>query len=170
MNIQVSKAVKKIGYTLFSGVMALVAVNSYAATANSTATVNIVTPIAITNTQGLSFGDVLAGTSASSIVLSTAGNRTVGSGDASLGATAGSAAAFDVTGQASTAYTVNLPATAVTLTSGANSMTVGTFTGNGTGVLSAGGSETINVGATLNVGASQAAGVYNGTFVVEAIY
>ena len=51
-------------------------------------------------------------------------------------------------------------------------MTVDTFTDDA-GVnpkLPAGGSDTFNVGATLNVGATQAAGTYSGTFAVTVNY
>lgn len=164
------KLIKKIGYVVIPGVLALLGGQALAATANSSAAATIVTPIAITNTQGLSFGDVFAGTAVSTIVLDNAGGRAVGIGDAALGATAGSAAAFDVTGEVSAAYSINLPVAAVTLTSGSDTMTVNSFTTDGTGVLSAGGAETINVGATLNVAASQPSGSYAGTFTVEAIY
>jgi len=64
----------------------------------------------------------------------------------------------------SSTYSITLPTT-YTITSGANNMTVTTFTStpSGTGTLS-GGTQTVNVGATLSVAASQAAGTYtNGT-------
>ena len=50
----------------------------------------------------------------------------------------------------------------VTISSGANNMTVNAFTStpSATGTLSALGAQTVTVGATLNVGASQASGVY----------
>ncbi|HBC79095.1 MAG TPA: hypothetical protein DCZ51_10735, partial [Bacteroidales bacterium] len=69
---------------------------------------------------------------------------------------------------------ITLPAAATTITSGANTMTVDTWTSSpsGTGTLSAGGSQALTVGATLNVGASQPAGTYvSGTpFTVTVNY
>lgn len=166
----VLKNTRKIGCTVLAACIATYSIQAIAATANSSATATIVTPIAITNTTGLSFGDVVSGTAASTIVMTAANARSVGSGDAILGAANGNAASFDVTGEPSTAYTINLPASPVTLTSGGNTMTVDTFTTDGSGVLSAGGAETINVGATLNLSASQPTGTYTGTFTVETIY
>jgi len=70
------------------------------------------------------------------------------------------AASFTVTGQGAYTYAITLPAT-VTLTSGVNTMTATTFTStpSATGALTAG-TQTLNVGATLNVAAAQAAGTY----------
>jgi uncharacterized protein DUF4402 len=97
--------------------------------------------------------------------------RTPGGG-ASLGSGAAvTAAAFTVSGQGSATYAITLPASA-TVTSGANTMTVNGFTSNpaGTGTLSGAGSQNLLVGATLNVGASQATGTYSGTFDVTVTY
>ena len=51
-------------------------------------------------------------------------------------------------------------------------MSVDTFNhdAGATPSLSGGGSDTFNVGATLNVGATQAAGTYSGTFDVTVNY
>ncbi len=51
-------------------------------------------------------------------------------------------------------------------------MTIDTYTDDagGTPQLSGSGSDTFNVGATLNVGASQAAGTNSGTFAVTVNY
>ena len=81
-----------------------------------------------------------------------------------------SAASFNVTGEGSQAYAITLPSSA-TLNSGGNTMTVDTFThdAGGSPALSSG-SDSFNVGATLNVGASQAPGAYTGTFAVTVGY
>lgn len=144
--------------------------NSATTSANASAT--IVPAIAISKTADLNFGDVVAGSTAGTVVLSTAGARSV-TGGTTLGNTAGAAAAsFSVTGDPSATYAITLPSSAVTLTSGANTMTAGTFTSNpsGTGTLSAGGSQTVAVGGTLSVGATQATGTYTGTFNVTVAY
>ena len=59
----------------------------------------------------------------------------------------------------------------MTLTSGGDTVTVDTFTDDtaGTGTL-AGGSDSFNVGATLNLGANQPAGNYTGTYTVTVEY
>lgn len=141
------------------------------ATTSANATARIVTPIAISKTADMNFGDVVAGGSAGTVVLTSAGARSA-TGGATLGnGSAVAAAAFNVTGQASATYAITLPASA-TVTSGANNMTVNTFTSNpsGTGALSGGGSQALSVGATLNVGASQATGTYTGSFSVTVAY
>ncbi len=57
------------------------------------------------------------------------------------------------------------------MSSGGNTMTVDTFTDDTpmNPNLSAG-DDTFSVGATLNVGATQASGTYSGTFDVTVIY
>ncbi|MCX6222973.1 MAG: DUF4402 domain-containing protein [Bacteroidia bacterium] len=155
-------------------------VSSYAqvnATATSTAT--IVTPITITKTIDMNFGNVSVNGSLGTVILAPAGTRSV-TGGATTPATAGTvtAASFDITGQANYTYSITLPVglTPVTLTHTnlTNTMTAGTFTSSPTptGTLSAGGLQTVTVGATLNVGASQLAGVYtSGTpFTVTVNY
>jgi hypothetical protein len=135
------------------------------ATASATASATIITPITITKTVDLDFGNVAVSATSGTVTMAPAGTRTP-NGGVTLPAVAGTpaAAAFDVTGEASYTYAITLPSAPLTITSGSNTMTVDQFTSNpsATGTLSAGtpGTETINVGATLNVGASQAAGVY----------
>src|SRR6185369_17010005 len=126
------------------------------ATTSANASATIVTAISLTKTADLDFGNVVASGSAGTVVLTAAGSRSV-TGGASLGNTGSTAAAaFTVAGQASATYSVTLPASA-TITSGGNNMTVNTFTSSpsGTGTLSGGGSQTLSVGATLQVGVSQ---------------
>ncbi len=131
--------------------------------ATATATSTIVTPISILKTADMNFGNVAVNANAGTVVLSHAGTRSA-SGGVTLPATSGTIAAaeFTVTGQAGYTYSVTLPSTATTVTSGSNNMTVTAFTSNlagGNGTLT-NGTETLKVGATLNVGASQAAGTY----------
>ncbi|MBK8416578.1 MAG: DUF4402 domain-containing protein [Bacteroidetes bacterium] len=132
------------------------------ATATASASATIVTPISITKTVDLNFGNVGASGVAGTVVISPAGVRST-TGGVSLPATAGTvaAASFDVAGEANYTYAITLPAS-VTISSGANNMTVNAFTStpSATGTLSALGAQTVTVGATLNVGASQASGVY----------
>ncbi|KAF0196210.1 MAG: YapH protein, partial [Bacteroidetes bacterium] len=80
-------------------------------------------------------------------------------------------AIYTATGEPNATYSITLPAS-TTISSGANSMTVNNFTSDPTptGLLNGGGSQTINVGATLNVGASQATGNYSGTYDVTIAY
>lgn len=133
------------------------------ATASATATATIVTPISISKTADMNFGNVAVQTATGgTVVMTPAGVRTQ-TGGVTLPATTGTvaAASFTVTGQGAYTYAITLPSSALTITSGSNTMTVDTFTStpSGTGALSAG-TQTLNVGATLNVASAQAAGTY----------
>jgi hypothetical protein len=154
---------------LFS--IASVTVNAQvSATATTSAT--IITPIAITKTTDMNFGNVaVSPTVAGTVQLATTSARTAGGG-ATLPAVTGtvSAAKFNVTGLAGSTYSISLPAS-ITLTNGGNTMTVNAFTSTPTptGTLT-GGTQDILVGATLNVAAAQAAGLYtNATGLVVTV-
>jgi len=129
-------------------------------TANATAT--IVTPISITKTADMNFGNVaVQASTAGTVILATDNSRTQ-TGGVTLPATAGtvSAAIFTVNGEGAYTYTVTLPST-LTISNSSVNMTVNGFTStpSGTGTLSSG-AQTLKVGATLNVAAAQAAGTY----------
>jgi len=133
-------------------------------TASATATATIVTPIAITKDVDMNFGNVaVQSTTGGTVVLSPAGARTP-SGGVTLPVSGGTitAASFTVTGVSGYAYTVTLPSTTLTITSGSNTMTVTDFTSDpaGNAGLLTGGTQTLNVGATLHVSAAQPAGTY----------
>lgn len=157
-----------------AGIGALALDSGHASAASDTGTANatILAPITITANLTLEFGQIVSGTGASVVRISTAGARSLVSGDAALSGGTFRAATFDVTGEPSTTYAITLPGGSATLTSGANTMTVDTWTSNPTptGTLSGGGTETISVGADLNVGATQAAGSYTGTYTVTVAY
>jgi hypothetical protein len=140
-----------------------VAASSFAqvsATANASAI--IVTPIAISRTAHMDFGNVAVSASGGTVVLAPAGGRST-TGGVTLPATTGSpaAAAFHITGASGYTYAITLPAAVTTISSGANDMTVDTWTStpNATGTLT-GGADDVTVGATLHVSANQAAGIY----------
>ncbi len=154
------------------GALTLAAGPALAAQATANANATIIQPIAISKSADLEFGSIAAGTGVSVVRISTAGARSLVSGDATL-VTGGTvqAAAFTVTGEASTGYDITLPAN-TTLTSGANNMTVDTFVDSKTGssTLDGSGNDSFTVGADLTVGASQAVGSYTGTFNVTVNY
>ena len=130
------------------------------ASATATATAVIVSPITLTRTADMSFGNIIADADGGTVVLVPAGTRTLnGLTSPSIVGTI-TAATFTVTGLTGSTYAITLPANH-TINSGGNSMVVNTFTSNpsGTGTLT-GGTETLNVGATLNVGSAQPAGTY----------
>ena len=136
------------------------------ATATASASANIITPISIVKVTDMNFGNVaVSATLAGTVVLAPAGTRTTGGGGGvTLPATTGTvaAASFTVSGQASYTYAITLPSTCSITDGSSHSMTVNTFTSSPatTGLLSSGGVQTLNVGATLNVSAAQAANLY----------
>ena len=136
------------------------------ATATAAASATIITPITIVKNVDMNFGNVaVSATLAGTVVLSPAGVRsTGGAGGVTLPATTGTvaAASFTVSGQASYTYAITLPSTCTITDAGSHTMTVDGFnsTPSATGTLSGTGSQTLTVGATLNVAAAQAAGTY----------
>ncbi len=142
------------------------------ATANANAGANILKPIAITKTQNLDFGDIISQTTGFTVIVTTAGTRSASNATAILTAV-GKQATFSVTGQESQSFKVTLPADGVvSIESGENSMNITDFDHNlgENPALDGTGKATLNVGAVLNVGATQAAGVYTGTFDVTVAY
>ena len=128
--------------------------------ATATATAVIVSPISISRTADLSFGNIIADTDGGTVTIAPDATRTL-TGLASPSVTGTiTAASFTVTGLDAATYAITLPATH-TISSGGNDMTVDTFTStpDGTGTLT-GGTSTVDVGATLNVNANQPAGTY----------
>lgn len=143
-------------------VMVAFTANTFAqVNAPTTASATIVAPIAITKLTDMNFGNVyVSATLAGTVILAPAGTRTV-TGGAGLPGVAGtvSAATFTVTGTAGATYAITLPAS-VTL-NGPATMTVDVFTSTPltTGLLT-GGTQNLQVGATLNVAAAQLTGLY----------
>ena len=145
---------------LFSVIMIAFTAGAFAQSATATATAVIVSPITIARTADMSFGNIIADADGGTVVLVPAGTRTLnGLTSPSIVGTV-TAASFTVTGLIDATYAITLPPNH-TINSGANSMVVNTFTStpSGTGTLT-GGTETLNVGATLNVGLNQASGTY----------
>jgi hypothetical protein len=155
------------------------AVNS--ATVNASATV--VLPIALAKVGDISFGKFAPGTAPSVVTVFTDGTRTQ-TGGAFLLTGAPTVSTLNVSGEASTAYTVTytpsgpnvtnaaLDTMAVTYFSKKSTVTDGT-TATGTftaGTLSGAGAESIIVGAQLAVGALQAPGLYSGSILVSVDY
>ena len=147
-----------------TSVMAQVGSTALGAKASSSATANIVTPIAITKVADLLFGNVAVdAATGGTVVLEPNGNRTVTLG-VTLPATAGThnPASFTVGGTAGYTYYVTLPiaGTNLQMTHGTSDhMTIGTFTSSHASTDNVG-TQVLTVGATLNVGANQAAGMY----------
>ena len=146
-------------------------------TASADAGANIITPISITNSQGLDFGDIVSQTNAFTVTMSASGSRTDASeltGDQSplLSTDAGNQALFTITGEENYKFSVTLPTSIELTATGATAMTVSDFTMNLNAANNTltGGSVDLSVGATLNVNATQQAGAYTGTFDVTVAY
>jgi len=165
---------KRLSFTALLAILGAGAMAQESATATATAT--IVTPISITKTVDMNFGNVaVQSTTGGTVVLAPEGTRTT-TGAVTLPVVNGTvtAASFLVEGQGNYTYAITLPSTDVELSDGAgHTMIVNGFssTPSGTGQLTAG-SQTLNVGATLHVEAAQAAGTYvSGTpFTVTVNY
>lgn len=129
--------------------------------------------LAVTNTVPLAFGRFAAG-AGGSVIVSPGGVRTASGGVVLLSSGAGSAAQFTLSGEPNRTYAIGLPsAGTIVLTSGTgHSMPVQSFSSNpsGSGQLGPGGSQTIAIGATLGVAASQPVGSYSGSFQVFLNY
>lgn len=147
-----------------------------AQTANATATSTIMATISIEKDVDMSFGNIIPGVGAGTVILTPAGGRSV-TGDVTLPPSGSSgnvaAASFTVEGTAGASFAITLPSTPLTLTGpNAKTMTASTFTStpSGGGTLT-GGSVTVTVGATLNVGAGQESGTYTSVgFPVTVAY
>ena len=132
-------------------------------TASATATAKIVTPIAISKTLDMNFGNIATNGTVGTVVLTPASARTL-TGGVTLPAVTGTveAAKFTVTGDGAYTYSLTLPAdNTITITNGTATadMKVNTFTSNSINKLTAG-TEVFSVGATLNLNANQPAGTY----------
>ena len=135
----------------------------------------ILAPISISETRSMHFGTITSGTTSGSCILAPAGTRTASGGIVLSSSTPTAAsAAYSVAGNASMTYAITLPSSAVTVTNASAStqtMTVNAFTSSkATGTLSASGTDTFTVGATLAVSANQGAGTYSCTFQVSVAY
>ncbi len=150
-----------------------VAQSSAASTAHSSAT--IIQGLTISTTSNLHFGAMIPGVMGGTATVSAAGARSA-TGSIILLISSNfpaAAASFNLIGQPNLAYTVTLPTTAtLTLQGGSSTITLGSFTSNpaSSSSLSSTGGGTLTVGGTVTVSASQANGVYSGTFTVTLSY
>ncbi|MDO8699104.1 MAG: DUF4402 domain-containing protein [Rhodoferax sp.] len=155
-------------------------VNAYAAVATSTATSTVIAPIGITAPVVLSFGKFAPG-AGGSVTISNSGARTSSGVILSSTSSVQTAARFDVTGEGSSTYAIThsgvtvLSDTATTPNTMALAKTsdltgANVTTGNvATGTLTSG-VQSIYVGGTLTVGATQVAGTYTGAVTVTVEY
>lgn len=161
--------------------LTLAAQTSASATAN--VTTSIYTPITVTKTIDLSFGDVFPGTVAGTVTVDPAGAATTFTGTGvSLGVHPAVAASYTMTGKKNASFSLALPANnsvslagpgvAMTLTNFTAAVGVGATTAGPslTAALGAAGTQTFKVGATMNVGNAQMEGSYTGSYNVTVTY
>lgn len=135
----------------------------------ASATAEIVAAISITKDVDMNFGLVVSSGSAGTVELGTDGSRTPTNVTLQSGGNV-STAEFTVSGEDGYTYNVILPSS-VTIISGTDGMIVDDFISNPTedeGDLT-GGTETLFVGATLNVGINQPSGVYVSEKILQSL-
>lgn len=150
--------------SLFITVIAVQNVNAQTnATASAQTSANIITPIAIQKTVDLVFGNIVPTANPGTVVIPTDGERSFTGGAFAFANGSGSptAAEFNVTGEEDATYSIAITNLSFDVTNGSETMTVNNIvtTPTPTGVLTEG-TQTIKVGATLNVKANQAPGLY----------
>ena len=153
-----------------SMLMASMAFGQASAQASVSSSATVTTPIIISATRPLAFGEVVAGTTDGTVVMSAAGARShTGGATEILGSTSFSAGQVTVNGKPDAAFTLTYPAT-VDLSYSGHTMALDTFTNTPLTAGIAGGSVTVGLGGTLHVATSQAPGPYVGTYTVTATY
>ena len=162
---------------LCAAAFALGSAGAQAATANAAASGTVVAPIAISAVNSLAFGSFAPG-AGGTVTISTSGMRAA-VGAVLMGASAGSAARFDITGEAGSTYVITHSGS-TELSNGSATMVLTKFSdltgANGTsgtataGTLDAAGAQSLFVGGTLAVSATQATGVYTGTVIATVEY
>ncbi len=141
-------------------------------TATGEATAHIVSPIEITKESDLLFGNMASGPAAGEVIIGVDGSRSVSGGVTLIQAGNNhQAAMFVVTGHPDATFSIVLPVS-ITLEYNGETMNVYQFVCDqgSSSQLSTNGDATLSVGATIQVGAAQAAGLYTGTFDVTVAY
>lgn len=143
--------------------------SALAASDTATASVDIVAALSVSNSQDMSFGDIVPPSSApQDFVLSATGNMTPGGGNGQyIGGAA--AAAFDIVGTGDMAVTVTptIPSNFADADLTLAALTTGGTAGT---AIPSGGSGTITVGGTLTVGTSPTPGNHTATVNLEVVY
>jgi hypothetical protein len=165
-----------VGTALIS-LSALDASKAQAATGTVNMTAVVLTPIVITSPTPLNFGSLTdTGAGGTVQILPVSGIQPAGGGTTSVGSTVPTAGVLSITAATGVAIDLAMTAGPFTVTNGTTNMSVTGFNlvtdaGGTTETITLGASPTTYpVGATLNVGAAQATGTYNGTFSVTAVY
>ena len=124
--------------------------------------------VGLSNIRGLDFGRFIAG-SGGAIIVTPAGVRSRTGAVVLLNSPSAGQAAINVSRGSSkkTVVDISLPSNgSIRLSSGANSMAVGSFVSSPAFTMSVATPATLSIGATLTVAPNQPPGVYSGTFPV----
>ena len=161
------------GLALMAGLCSSSAV---AETQTGVAVATVIEPIAITAPSTMSFNTIAGSSTAGTIVMAAGGGLSATGGADIIGSAAGTSLTFNVTGEATTAYTVTTNSPAVlTDAAGLNPMSLALVAPTGDLGLTSG-SDAIEVVGTLSLAINQPAGSYstantNGTVItITATY
>ena len=161
---------------IFSGVSVLSSAQTNPnVTGTGTAAANILSPLTITQNNGLEFGTIATSGTAGTVTIAAQSALDLTWSNVSVinpTDNARKSGKFTVTGLAGSTYKLTVPESA-TIANGSNSMTIAlTKSAGDTGnILEAGtGTSTFYVGGTLSVGATQATGNYSGSYTVTVAY
>lgn len=152
---------------LFVSALALTAISATVnaqSTATASTTATVITPIAISKTTDMNFGNIATNGTAGTVVLDATNGRTY-TGGVTLPSSTGTvtSAVFSVSGDANRGFSISIPSS-ITLTGSTSqaTMTVDNFVSSlgASSTLDELGAATINIGATLNVPTNVVADTY----------
>lgn len=146
------------------------------ASVNGQAYAEVIAALSAYENNQMNFGKFSPETGGGQIVLTPDGIRSA-QGSVALGGGTAQAGKFIITGQPDATFTIQLPVgPAILQNSSNNTMTIDNWVsdppaGTGTGTLN-GGTETVSIGATLNVGSfdENPVGIYTGTYSLTFAY
>lgn len=146
------------------------------ASVNGQAYAEVIAALSAYENNQMNFGKFSPETGGGQIVLTPDGIRSA-QGSVALGGGTAQAGKFIITGQPDATFTIQLPVgPAILQNSSNNTMTIDNWVsdppaGTGTGALN-GGTETVSIGATLNVGSfdENPVGIYTGTYSLTFAY
>jgi FtsH-binding integral membrane protein len=134
--------------------------------ATATASANIITPIAVTSSQNLVFGNLLAGTGGA-VTVSPLDARTKSGGVTLLTGTTPTAAHFHVAADTTGGATYAVAYTKTDLSGPGPALVLSAITAD---VAPTSGDADIKVGATITLASGQTAGTYSGSVTATATY
>ncbi|KPP90640.1 DUF4402 domain-containing protein [Erythrobacter sp. HL-111] len=167
------------GVALFAAMGMSTAAFAQDDTATATATAEVLDALTLDNTNGLDFGTMVVD-GGGTVTLGADGVLDCSAGDIVCSGTS-AVAAFDVTGTANKAVTINLPTDSIDLNHpdfsgssvGEHTIELDAFTSSASGneiTLDGSGEGDFTVGGTITFDGSEVAGIYSGSFDVSVEY